>query len=189
VVLDDDQLATRNTELRGTLDNLMRELKQRTDGLRDAQAAIAAMSGVASSQDGNVVVTVDSTGVLDKLELGQRAFERVTPEQLAPTITQVARRAAQNVREQVSAQMAPLTSEEGMIDLPDVVPGAPSLKDIFKVEQRDDEPVPPPPPSDEDFGSSVLRKEARPVQRARPSSEPDEDDFGGNSIMGRGNSW
>ena len=185
-MLDDDQLATRNAELRGTLDNLMRELKDRTDGLRDAQAAIAAMSGVASSPDGNVVVTVDSTGVLDKLELGPRAFERVTPEQLAQTVTQVARRAAQNVREQVNAHMAPLTSEEGTVDLPDIVPGAPSIKDIFRVEQRD-EPVPPPPPSDEDFGSSVLRKEASPVRRA-VSTEEDED-FGGNSIMGRGNRW
>ena len=185
-MLDDDQLAARNAELRGTLDNLMRELKQRTDGLRDAQAAIAAMSGVASSPDGNVVVTVDSTGVLDKLELGPRAFDRVTPEQLAQTITQVARRAAGNVREQVNAQMAPLTSEEGMVDLSDIVPGAPSLKDIFKVEQRD-EPPPPPPPSDEDFGSSVLRREARPVRRA--TAEPDDDDFGGDSIMGRGNKW
>lgn len=182
-MLDDDQLAARNAELRGTLDNLMRELKQRTDGLRDAQAAIAAMSGVASSPDGNVVVTVDSTGVLDKLELGPRAFERVTPEQLAQTITQVARKAALNVRDQVDAQMAPLTSEEGMVDLPDIVPGAPSLKDIFKVEQRDE----PAPPSDEDFGSSVLRKEARPVQRA--AVEPDDEDFGGGSIMGRGNKW
>jgi DNA-binding protein YbaB len=186
-VLDDDQLAARNAELRGTLDNLMRELKQRTDGLRDAQAAIAAMSGVASSPDGNVVVTVDSTGVLDKLELGPRAFERVTPEQLAQTITQVARKAALNVRELVNAQMAPLTSEEGMVDLSDIVPGAPSLKDIFKVEQRD-EPAPPPPPSDEDFGSSVLRKEARPVQPAG-SAAHDDDDFGGDSIMGRGNKW
>jgi DNA-binding protein YbaB len=185
-VLDDDQLAARNAELRGTLDGLMRELKQRTDGLREAQAAIAAMSGVASSPDGNVVVTVDATGVLDKLELGLRAFERVTPEQLAQTITQVARRAAMNVREQVNAEMAPLTSEEGMVDLSDIVPGAPSLRDFFKVEQRD-EPAPPPPPSDEDFGSSVLRREARPVQRA--ASESDDDDFGGNSIMGRGNSW
>lgn len=186
-MLDDDQLAARNAELRGTLDNLMRDLKQRTDGLRDAQAAIAAMSGVASSPDGNVVVTVDSTGVLDRLELGPRAFERVTPEQLAQTITQVARRAAGNVREQVSAQTAPLTSEEGMVDLPDIVPGAPSLKDIFRVEQRD-EPAPPRPPSDEDFGSSVLRKEARPVQRAA-SATHDDDDFGGDSIMGRGNKW
>ncbi|GLY52220.1 YbaB/EbfC family nucleoid-associated protein [Lentzea sp. NBRC 102530] len=186
-MLDDDQLATRNAELRGTLDNLMRELKDRTDGLRDAQAAIAAMSGVASSPDGNVVVTVDSTGVLDVLELGPRAFERVTPEQLAQTITQVTRRAAMNVREQVTARMAPLTSEEGVIDLPDVVPGAPSIKDIFRVEQRS-EPAAPPPPSDEDFGSSVLRKESRPVQRA--VSSPDEDeDFGGDSIMGRGNRW
>jgi DNA-binding protein YbaB len=184
-VLDDDQLAARNAELRGTLDNLMRELKQRTDGLRDAQAAIAAMSGVASSPDGNVVVTVDATGVLDKLELSARAFDRVTPEQLAQTITQVARRAALDVRERVTAEMAPLTSEEGVVDLPDIVPGAPSLKDFFKVEQRD-EPVAPPPPSDEDFGSSVLRREARPVQRA---PEQEDEDFGGNSIMGRGNAW
>ncbi|MGZ3142122.1 YbaB/EbfC family nucleoid-associated protein [Lentzea chajnantorensis] len=165
----------------------MRELKQRTDGLRDAQAAIAAMSGVASSPDGNVVVTVDATGVLDELELGPRAFDRVTPEQLAQTITQVARRAAMNVREQVNAEMAPLTSEEGMVDLPDVVPGAPSLKDFFKVEQRE-EPAAPPPPSDEDFGSSVLRREARPVQRAG-SAESDDEDFGGDSIMGRGHRW
>ena len=185
-MLDDDQLAARNAELRGTLDNLMRELKDRTDGLRDAQAAIAAMSGVASSPDGTVVVTVDSTGVLDKLELGPRAFDRVTPEQLAQTITQVTRRAAQDVRERVNAHMAPLTSEEGVIDLPDIVPGAPSIKDIFKVEQRD-EPAPPPPPSDEDFGSPVLRKEVRPVQRAAGTDE--DEDFGGNSIMGRGNGW
>jgi DNA-binding protein YbaB len=185
-VLDDDQLAARSAELRGTLDNLMRELKNRTDGLRDAQAEIAAMSGVASSPDGNDVVTVDSTGVLDRLDLGPRAFDRVTPDQLAQTITQVTRRAAQDVRERVNAHMAPLTSEDGVLDLPDVVPGAPSLKDIFRVEQRA-EPAPPPPPSDEDFNAPVLRKESRPVQRAAATDE--DEDFGGNSIMGRGRGW
>ncbi|GHH37642.1 hypothetical protein GCM10017774_26690 [Lentzea cavernae] len=109
--------------------------------------------------------------------------ERVTPEQLAQTITQVTRRAAMDVRDQVNARMAALTSEEGVLD---VVPGAPSIKDIFRVEQRE-EPAAPLPPSDEDFGSSVLRKKSRPVQRAAGTDE--DDDFGGNSIMGRGNSW
>ncbi|WP_191298180.1 hypothetical protein [Lentzea cavernae] len=93
------------------------------------------------------------------------------------------RRAAMDVRDQVNARMAALTSEEGVLD---VVPGAPSIKDIFRVEQRE-EPAAPLPPSDEDFGSSVLRKKSRPVQRAAGTDE--DDDFGGNSIMGRGNSW
>lgn len=186
-MLDDDQLAGRNAQLRDTLDGLMRELKQRTDGLKDAQAAISAMSGYASSPDGTVTAKVDSTGVLDELELTSRAFERTTPEQLARTITQVIRKAAGNVREQVQAEMAPLTSDANMVDLPDLVPGAPSLRDIFKVEQRD-EPVPPPPPSDDDYGNTVLRREAAPpppaARRPRPPVD-DDGDFSDEQFLGR----
>ncbi|GAA3841373.1 YbaB/EbfC family nucleoid-associated protein [Saccharothrix violaceirubra] len=180
---DTDALAARNARLRDTVDGLMRDLRERTDGLREAQEEIAGMAGEASSADGTVTARVDSTGLLDRLDLSSRAFERTTPEQLARVITQVVREAAGGVRERVSARMTPLTSDETMVDLPDLVPGAPSLRDMFRVASRD-EPV----PAAEEYGGSVLRDDAparRPVVR---SDEPDED-FGDGSILKRGDRW
>ncbi|GAA2663787.1 MULTISPECIES: YbaB/EbfC family nucleoid-associated protein [Actinosynnema] len=208
---DNDALAARNAQLRDTLDSVMREVRQRTEALKDVQAAVAALSGRASSPDGSVTAVVDSTGVLDRLELGPRAFERSTPEQLARTITAVVRQAAGSVRDQVSGAMAPLAEDgEPRIDLPDILPGAPSLRDMLRVEPRDE--TPPPPPPGDDFDGPVLRPSSAPEppsaqpphpqpphgappQRPgkpaprRPAPSDDDEDFGGNSIMNRGDSW
>ncbi|WP_440901201.1 YbaB/EbfC family nucleoid-associated protein, partial [Actinosynnema sp.] len=167
---DNDALAARNAQLRDTLDSVMREVRQRTEALKDVQAAVAALSGRASSPDGAVTAVVDATGVLDRLELSPRAFERSTPEQLARTITQVVRQAAGSVREQVSGAVAPLAEDGGrLVDLPDVLPGAPSLRDVLRVEQRD-VPPPPPPPGD-DFDGPVLRGASAP-QPEPPAAQP-----------------
>ncbi|AXX33930.1 hypothetical protein APASM_6565 [Actinosynnema pretiosum subsp. pretiosum] len=42
---DNDALAARNAQLRDTLDSVMREVEQRAEALKDAQAAVAALPG------------------------------------------------------------------------------------------------------------------------------------------------
>ncbi|QUF02319.1 hypothetical protein KCV87_22900 [Actinosynnema pretiosum subsp. pretiosum] len=102
---DNDALAARNAQLRDTLDSVMREVEQRAEALKDAQAAVAALPGRVGS-----------------------------------------------VREQVSGAMAPLAE----------------------------------PPAVRPPRGQPPQRLTRPAPR-RPA--PSDEDFGGNSIMNRGDGW
>ncbi|MBP2476138.1 DNA-binding protein YbaB [Crossiella equi] len=155
------ELEARNAQLRDRVDDMMRDLQEKTQGLRDAQAAMAAVVGRASSPDGVVTATVDPSGLLTGLELSPRAFERVTPESLARTITGVVREAAADARAQVEEHLAPLaTDAEPMLDLPDLLPGAPSLHDLLRVQPVED-----------------VTENTKPRHR-QPESDDDEDGYG-----------
>ncbi|MGO1054005.1 YbaB/EbfC family nucleoid-associated protein [Crossiella sp. CA198] len=155
------ELESRNAQLRDRVDDMMRDLREKTDNLREAQARMAAVVGEASSPDGVVTATVGANGVLNKLTLSARAFERVTPESLARTITGVVREAAARAQEQIQEELAPLaTEDEPMIDLPDLLPGAPSLADLLRI-----------PPVGE------VTENTKPAHR-RPESEEDEEGYG-----------
>jgi DNA-binding protein YbaB len=138
------QMQARNAALRGQVDDMMAELQRRTEELKEAQERMSQLTGEASSADGIVTARVDRTGLLTELSLSSRAFDQGTPERLAAEITRVIRKAAASVRTEVSREVQALTPDEDMVDLPDLVPGAPSLRELFKVdlpEQDEDEPA------------------------------------------------
>lgn len=83
----------------------------------------------ARSVDGHVTVTVDSAGVVTDIQL-ERAAMRNQPESLARKITEVAREAAMYAEKYTVESLAPIAEiVDAMPDLPDLIPGAPSLKD------------------------------------------------------------
>ncbi|CAM4126127.1 YbaB/EbfC family nucleoid-associated protein [Kibdelosporangium persicum] len=134
-----ERQAERNAELRRQVDQMMDEVRRRTEELKEAQARMSALTGEAQSDDGVVRARVDMTGQLTELTLTSRAFDRGTPEQLAAEITRVVRKAAAGVRTEVHREASQFTPDEDMIDLPDLVPGAPSFRDLFRIELPDDD--------------------------------------------------
>ncbi|MEV4317627.1 YbaB/EbfC family nucleoid-associated protein [Actinocrispum sp. NPDC049592] len=146
------QLAARNAAMRSQVDDMMADLRRRTEELKEAQERMAQLTGEASSADGIVTAQVDRTGLLTSLTLSSRAFDRGTPEQLAAEITRVVRKAAASVRVEVTREVQALTPGEDMVDLPDLVPGAPSLRELFKVDlPEEDEEEPEGDVADDDY--------------------------------------
>ncbi|WP_159447667.1 YbaB/EbfC family nucleoid-associated protein [Streptoalloteichus hindustanus] len=127
-----DELEARNAALREQIESGLRELRHRTEGLRAARERVAELTGEATSPDGRVTARVDATGMLTGLELSERAFERTTPERLARIVTEVVRQAATEARHRAQEELSAFTGNAP--DLPDVVPGAPSLRDLYTVE-------------------------------------------------------
>ncbi len=128
----------RNTAMREQVEQMLSDLQRRTEGLREAQAAAAEVTGEATSSDGRVRANVDADGVLGVLWLAPSVFDRPTPETLARPITDVVRQATADARARVAETIAVFT--EGSVDLPDLVPGAPSGPS----RRRRDEEVGPP---------------------------------------------
>ncbi|ALG13900.1 hypothetical protein AOZ06_49805 [Kibdelosporangium phytohabitans] len=136
---DAERLAERNAELRRQVDHMTDEVRRRTEGLKQAQARMAALTGAARSGDGVVQAKVDMTGQLTELTLGEEAFQRGTPQALAAEITRVIREATAGVRTEVRREVSRFTPDEDLVDLPDLVPGAPSLRDLFTAGPPDDD--------------------------------------------------
>lgn len=132
---DAERLAERNAELRRQVDHMEDEVRRRTEDLRQAQARMAALTGEARSDDGLVRARVDMTGQLTELTLAPDAFGHGTPAELAAEITRVVRAAASDVRAEVRRETSRFTpGDDGdSADLPDLVAGAPSLRDLFRI--------------------------------------------------------
>jgi DNA-binding protein YbaB len=148
---DSERLAERNAELRHQVDGMLGELRRRTEELKEAQERMSQLTGEARSQDGVVTARVDMTGALTSLTLSPRAFDQGTPEQLAAQITKVVKQAAGSVRGEVQREASQFTDSQDMIDLPDLVPGAPSLRELFRVNPPADEEEPEEVVVDDDY--------------------------------------
>ena len=72
------------------------------DGLADLQRQLARMQITAKSTDELVTVTVTARGQLSKLELDPRAYDELTPEELAASITATVRQATEQATHEVS---------------------------------------------------------------------------------------
>ncbi|HEY8372755.1 MAG TPA: YbaB/EbfC family nucleoid-associated protein [Pseudonocardiaceae bacterium] len=134
-----------NSALRAQMEEMLKELNRRTADLRAAQERVAQLSQEVTSTDGMVTVRVDATGALTDLVLSPRAFERSTPERLGQTIKSVIQQATAAARNAMQAEFAPLTEGVDLPDLPDLVPGAPSIRDLVITQP----PVPPVEPAPE----------------------------------------
>ncbi len=109
-------------DIQSGLDRQAAELRQRQDEL-------AQQSTKVTSEDGLVTARVDASGTVQEVQLSPKAFERSRPEQLARTITSVVREASGRANQAMRAQFEPMT--EDMPDLSDILPGAPSFKELF----------------------------------------------------------
>ncbi len=123
------QLQDRNAAMRQQVNSLLDGLKRQTAALKSAQEQTVEMTGRATSADGLVTVTVNAAGIVTDVRFAPSAFDRSTPDKLARSVVAATQQAAVGVKQRVDAALAPVRSE--VPDLPDLFPGALSLKDLL----------------------------------------------------------
>src|SRR3954464_8663245 len=137
----------------------------------EAKARFERVSATASSADGAVTVTVNTSGALQELTFGPRADE-LPRARLAQAVLAAAKRAQVDAAQQLTAIMAPVigTDSDAMEflreqiptpELPQEEPAPPRWE--FTETQRETPPPPvrparPRPDDDEDFGGPILRR-------------------------------
>lgn len=141
----------------------------------EAKARLEHISATATSADGAVTVTVNTSGALQQLVFGSRADE-LPRARLAQEIVATAKRAQVDAAQQLTSVMAPLigADSDAMNFLREQIP-APEVPEEeagpqrweFTGEERETPPPPPAPPrparpappdDDEDFGGPILRR-------------------------------
>ncbi len=125
-----EELRSANSGLRRQVDNMLDAFEQQQGRLGEVCRQLESLRVQASSPDQAVEVTVDGSGVLTDLQLTSWAM-RTSPEKLASSIVATVQAAAQAAQQQGDALTAPVVADLDEIgDLPDVLPGAASLRDI-----------------------------------------------------------
>ncbi|MQY24381.1 YbaB/EbfC family nucleoid-associated protein [Nocardia macrotermitis] len=126
---EQEGLRAANHGIRNQVEDVLDAYEAQRAHLSEVQAKLATARATAKSADGLVEVTVDSSGVLTDVRFEPKAL-RGKPEQLGRSVTEAGREAARRAQEQARTIMAPIAAAaEGMPDLPDLVPGAPSLRE------------------------------------------------------------
>ncbi|MEV6274071.1 YbaB/EbfC family nucleoid-associated protein [Nocardia sp. NPDC051832] len=153
--LEGEALRARNDALRGEVDSLLATFEQQQREFAAAQARLATATVTAWSTDKLIRVTANSAGVPIEVHVDPEAFKRTTPEKLGGSITEATQAAAKLAGEE--AQRAFGSVEQLGTDIPDLsdlVPGAPSIKDLVRQLLPDPEAAPAAPaephPEDED---------------------------------------
>ncbi|GAA5043379.1 YbaB/EbfC family nucleoid-associated protein [Nocardia callitridis] len=123
-----DGLLSANYGMRNQVDHIMDGVAEQRDQLAAVHAALAEVRATASSSDAAVTVTVDGSGILTGVEFAPKALQR-KPEELAKSVTEAGQAAARAARERTESIIAPIAAlTDALPDLPDLVPGAPSLR-------------------------------------------------------------
>jgi DNA-binding protein YbaB len=135
-------LRSANNGMRNQLEHLLDSFERQQGRLADVFRELENARTQASSPDQSVEVTVDAAGVLTDLRLTAAAM-RQTPEQLSGAIVDATRAAARRAQQQAEALAAPVDDDlDGLPDLPDISPGAPSLNEIRAFFRGDNEGPP-----------------------------------------------
>lgn len=138
--------SARNDALRADVDELLATLERQRRDLAEAQTRLASMTVTAWSSDNLVRVESNAAGVPVRVHLEPEAFKRSTPEKLGRSITEAVQAAARRATEAAEQAYAPVEEVAGDVpDLPDLVPGAPSIRAL--VDSLFPDPTPPPPAS------------------------------------------
>ncbi len=132
-----DGLRSANSGMRNQVEHILDALAEQRTHLSEVREKLSAVRCTAESADKLVEVTVDAGGVLVDVRFSPTAVKS-TPEQLGRSVTEAGRQAAQLARDQHAAIIAPLVAEtEAIPDLPDLVPGAPSLREVWEPTRHD----------------------------------------------------
>lgn len=142
---DAHRLRAQEHALQDSIDTMLEDLERRQADLRAATAAVARMRVRGESPNGLVRVETDASGTVQAVDISPEAFRRSTPESLAASVTQAAQSAATSARAETARLMGTVVRPgEEMPDLPDLVPGAPSLRSVLPEPMLPTEPTPPP---------------------------------------------
>ncbi|MDN2501463.1 YbaB/EbfC family DNA-binding protein [Nocardia nova] len=122
----------RNEALRLEVDSLLATFEQQKRELADVQERLAATTAEAWSADNLVRVVANVAGVVVEVHLEPEAFKRSTPEKLGRSMAEAAQAAARRAGELSQQALAPIQEVAGDVpDLSDILPGAPSIKDLM----------------------------------------------------------
>ncbi|MGM7644005.1 YbaB/EbfC family nucleoid-associated protein [Nocardia sp. JW2] len=156
---DDWSAPTRaeNNALRAQIDSMLEMFASEKSALLGMQARAAELVSV-WSEDGLVRASGNIAGV-SEVHIEPDAFKRSTPESLGRSVTEALGELARQTARTQEEALSPISA--AMPDLSDLVPGAPSIKELMA------QLAPPPPPTPE------------PVAEAPRSLVDDEDDEDG----------
>ncbi|WP_280266664.1 YbaB/EbfC family nucleoid-associated protein [Nocardia wallacei] len=156
---EQDAARARNAELRDQIDSMLVTYEQERRELAEVQARLAATTAEAWSSDNLVRVVSNVSGIPLEVHLTPESFKRSTPERLGRSIAEAAQAAARAAAELSEQAIAPLQGlADQLPDLPDIVPGAPSLKDLrHSMVPEPTESTPPPPPMDDEEEDDYYR--------------------------------
>ncbi|XVV03115.1 YbaB/EbfC family nucleoid-associated protein [Actinosynnema sp. CA-248983] len=137
----------------------------------DLQENFAAANGRATSQDGQVTVTVGPNGALMSLELGHRACD-LGPARLTAVILETARSAQKVAAAKVVEAFEPLGADtEAMQFVLDSI----AAHEPEEVDEFDPEPEPEPEPQRVPHRPQPVAAQQRPVKRAARDDDEDDD--------------
>ncbi|MCP9625440.1 YbaB/EbfC family nucleoid-associated protein [Nocardia otitidiscaviarum] len=124
-----DSLRAGDHAIRNRVNNILDAVDEQHARLARVVEQLDAVRCTATSADGLVEVTVDVAGVLTDVRFAAGAL-RNEPEKLAASVTQAGRAAARLAHDRHRELLAPVAgAAEHLPDLPDLVPGAPSLRE------------------------------------------------------------
>ncbi|MEV0250468.1 YbaB/EbfC family nucleoid-associated protein [Nocardia sp. NPDC050712] len=131
--MEGEALRARNDALRGEVDALLATFEEQQREFAAAQERLATATVTAWSADNLIRVTANSAGVPTEVHVEPEAFKRSTPEKLGHSITEATQAAAKLAGEEARRAFGAVERLGADIpDLPDLVPGAPSIKDLVR---------------------------------------------------------
>ncbi|MEO3928861.1 YbaB/EbfC family nucleoid-associated protein [Micromonosporaceae bacterium B7E4] len=95
-------------ELRAEYEQLVTEYERSRQRLATLHERMSALTSSATSDDGLVTVTVGARGELSTVEVEPRAYRRLAPTELGESIVATARKAGEQVAEQLRELLSPL---------------------------------------------------------------------------------
>ncbi|MBB5911547.1 DNA-binding protein YbaB [Nocardia transvalensis] len=155
-----DSERARNDALRAQVDSMLETFEQQQREVADVRSRLAATTAEAWSSDNLVRVVSNVSGVPIEVHLEPEAFKRSTPEKLGRSMAEAAQAAARAAAELSEQAVAPIQNLAGELpDLSDLVPGAPSIKDLMRsmLPEPAEEPQAPPPPLDDEDEDEFYR--------------------------------
>ncbi|RJO71463.1 YbaB/EbfC family DNA-binding protein [Nocardia panacis] len=118
--------------LRDQVDTLLETFEQQRRDLDAARVKLSAARVKATSSDNLVEVVCGANGVPIEVNLVSEAFKRSTPEKLGRSIIEATQAAAAAAGQLTKELFAPIvTAADDIPDLPDLIPGAPSIRGLF----------------------------------------------------------
>lgn len=137
-----DEIRSANNELRAKLETIQEQFEAEMSEAGEIYRKLAAMKIRATSPNELAKVTVNSAGVVTDIQIADDAFRRSTPQQLSDDLNTAIRGAVDAANQARAKVVAPIQQiVDGMADLSEIVPGAPSLRELREQLTR---PAPPP---------------------------------------------
>ncbi|GAA2213951.1 hypothetical protein GCM10009850_094150 [Nonomuraea monospora] len=99
------------------LEQLVQEVDQQTEQLRQMQERMRELSATATSKDGMVTVTVGPRGEVRTIDLDPRVYRKLTPSELSDTIVAQIRDATRQVSGEMKELMEPFVPDLPFEDL------------------------------------------------------------------------